>query len=128
MTRKSGVIASLALALSTPAFAAEEPVPAPGKVALPFVVKIPMRDKVKLNATLYRSRGASTVQPCVFTLTPYIGQSYHDRGMYFATHGYTFLTVDVLGRGNSEGSFRPMIQEAKDAHDAVEWLAKQPYC
>jgi putative CocE/NonD family hydrolase len=48
--------------------------------------------------------------------------------MYFAAHGFPFLTVDVRGRGNSEGSFRPLIQEAKDGYDVVEWLAKQPYC
>jgi putative CocE/NonD family hydrolase len=64
----------------------------------------------------------------VFTLTPYISQSYHDRGMYFAGHGYVFATVDVRGRGNSEGEFTPLLQEAKDGHDVVEWLGTQPYC
>jgi uncharacterized protein len=34
----------------------------------------------------------------------------------------------VRGRGNSEGEFRPLIQEAKDGYDVVEWLAHQPYC
>jgi putative CocE/NonD family hydrolase len=48
--------------------------------------------------------------------------------MYFAAHGYPFLTVDVRGRGNSQGEFRPLIQEAHDGYDVVEWLAKQPYC
>jgi predicted acyl esterase len=43
----------------------------------------------------------------VFTLTPYISQTYHERGMYFAAHGYVLLTVDVRGRGNSEGDFTP---------------------
>jgi predicted acyl esterase len=52
---------------------------------------------------------------------------YHNRGMYFASHGYTFLIVDVGGRGNSEGSLRPLIREVKDGYDAVEWLGKQPY-
>jgi uncharacterized protein len=90
-------------------------------------VKIPLRDGVKLNATVY-TPAKKEPAPCIFTLTPYISQSYHDRGMYFASHGYPFLTVDVRGRGNSEGEFQPMIQEAKDGYDVVEWLAKQPYC
>lgn len=90
-------------------------------------VKIPLRDGVKLNATVY-TPAKKEPAPCIFTLTPYISQSYHDRGMYFASHGYPFLTVDVRGRGNSEGEFHPMIQEAKDGYDVVEWLAKQPYC
>ena len=98
------------------------------KVEWQWGVKIPLRDGVRLNATLYKPAVLKEPRPCLFTLTPYIGQSYHDRGMYFAAHGYPFLTVDVRGRGNSEGSFRPLIQEAKDGYDVVEWLAKQPYC
>jgi putative CocE/NonD family hydrolase len=90
--------------------------------------KIPMRDGVKLNATVYRPLDQKDPLPCVFTLTPYISQSYHDRGMYFAAHGYVFLTIDVRGRGNSEGEFMPLLQEAKDGHDIVEWLGTQPYC
>jgi len=91
-------------------------------------VRIPMRDGVHLNATVYTPRNQPAPAPCIFTLTPYISQSYHDRGMYFAAHGLPFLTVDVRGRGNSEGEFRPFLQEAKDGYDVVEWLARQPYC
>ena len=90
--------------------------------------KIPLRDGVQLSATMYTPRDQKGPAPCIFTLTPYIAQSYHDRGMYFAAHGYPFLTVDVRGRGNSEGTFRPLIQEAQDGYDVVEWLARQPYC
>src|SRR5581483_8626385 len=98
------------------------------KVDLTWAVKIPLRDGVKLDATVYRPKGSSKPAPCVFTLTPYIAQNYNDRGIYFAARGYPFLTIDVRGRGNSEGEFRPMIQEARDGYDVVEWLAKQPYC
>jgi len=91
-------------------------------------VKIPLRDGIKLNATLYRPLDQKDPLPCVFTLTPYISQTYHERGMYFAAHGYVYLTIDVRGRGNSEGEFTPLLQEAKDGHDIVEWLATQPYC
>ena len=87
-----------------------------------------MRDGVHLNATVYTPKDQKAPAPCIFTLTPYIAQSYHDRGVYFAAHGLPFLTVDVRGRGNSEGEFRPFIQEAQDGYDIVEWLAQQPYC
>ncbi len=123
------IIASL---LSATAAEAADPPPQskadPEKVEFRWGLKIPLRDGVNLAATLYRPREMAAAPPCVFTLTPYIGQSYHDRGMYFASHGYSFLTVDVRGRGNSEGSFDPLLQEAKDGHDVVEWLAKQPFC
>src|ERR1044072_8745445 len=105
---------------------------APGKiepeVALTWGVKIPLRDSVKLNATLYKPKGMTTPLPAIFTLTPYIGDSYHSRANYFAKHGYVFALVDVRGRGSSEGTFNPMAQEAKDGYDVVEWLAKQSYC
>lgn len=91
-------------------------------------VQVPLRDGVRLNATVYKPRVQDAPLPCVFTLTPYISQSYHERGMYFAANGYVFLTVDVRGRGNSEGRFTPLLQEAKDGRDVVEWLAKQSYC
>jgi hypothetical protein len=91
-------------------------------------VKIPLRDGVELAATVYRPEKQQAPLPCVFTLTPYISSTYHDRGMYFASHGYVFLTVDVRGRGNSGGSFTPLLQEANDGPQIVEWLARQPYC
>jgi uncharacterized protein len=98
------------------------------QVDLHWGVKIALRDGVQLQATLYTPRGQAKPSPCIFTLTPYIAQSYHDRGMYFAAHGYPFLTIDVRGRGNSQGQFRPFLQEARDGYDIVEWLAQQPYC
>jgi putative CocE/NonD family hydrolase len=117
------------LALVTALASAADTAKPPGDpVQFQWGVKIPMRDGVRLNATLYRPLEQKEPVPCVFTLTPYISQSYHDRGMYFAAHGYVFATVDVRGRGNSEGEFTPLLQEAKDGHDIVEWLGTQPYC
>ena len=66
--------------------------------------------------------------PVIFTLTPYISDSYHPRGTYFAKHGYVYAIVDVRGRGSSEGVFDPFMQEAKDGYDIVEWLATQKFC
>ena len=87
-----------------------------------------LRDGVELQATLYRPQGQREGLPCILSLTPYIAQIYHDRGMYFAAHGYVFASVDVRGRGNSGGEFTPLLQEANDGYDVIEWLAKQSYC
>lgn len=121
-----GAVAGLLVALAGVAQAGA--VESPGKVSWHWDVKIPLRDGTRLSATTYLPADQAKPRPCIFTLTPYIAQSYHDRGMYFAAHGYPFLTVDVRGRGNSEGEFQPLIQEAKDGYDVVEWLAQQPYC
>jgi hypothetical protein len=90
-----------------------------------------MRDKVELNATLYLPRSgeeAARKTPVIFTLTPYISDTYHARAAYFASHGYAFALVDVRGRGNSSGEFEPFANEARDGHDVVEWLAQQAFC
>ena len=122
------MLASLALSALPAGTVRSESLVDAAKVQWQWDVKIPLRDGVRLSGTLYRPAHQSESRPCVFTLTPYIAQTYHDRGIFFAAHGYPFLTVDVRGRGNSEGSFRPFIQEANDGYDVVEWLAKQPYC
>ncbi len=99
------------------------------RVSFAWGVKIPMRDGITLNATVYRPKEQKEPGSCVFTLTPYISQNYHGRGMYFAARGYPFLTVDVRGRGNSEGGFKTTHKtDAQDGYDIVEWLARQPYC
>lgn len=98
------------------------------EVQFQWAMTIPLRDGVELSGTLYRPRGQVDALPCVFTLTPYIAASYHERGMYFAANGYVFASIDTRGRGNSGGEFTPLLQEAQDGHDVVQWLAKQPYC
>ncbi len=132
---------SFSVALISALFAtnivAQSPTPAPSPSHPPsdyelrWGVKIPMRDKVELNATLYlpkTSDGSSPKTPVIFTLTPYISDTYHARAAYFASHGYVFALVDVRGRGNSGGEFEPFANEPRDGHDVVEWLAKQPFC
>lgn len=97
-------------------------------VELRWGVRVPMRDGIRLNATVYLPRNQVAPAPLIVTLTPYISDRYHKRGVYFASHGLPFAIVDVRGRGNSEGVFRPYIQEGADGYDIVEWGAQQSYC
>ena len=122
------LLAGLALAGIAPMATLADEKPAPAEVQFEWGVKIPMRDGVELGATLYRPLAQKEPVPCVFTLTPYIAASYHERAMHFAAHGYVFATVDVRGRGNSGGEFTPFQNDARDGHDIVQWFARQPYC
>ena len=97
-------------------------------VDMTWGVKIPVRDGVRLNATIYQPHDQKEPLPVIFTFTPYVGDSYADRAVYFATHGYVYALVDVRGRGDSGGEFWPFENEGRDGHDVTEWLAKQPYC
>src|SRR5207248_3178372 len=60
----------------------------PADYALRWGVQIPMRDKAELNATLYLPKAKQPSSPLrtpvIFTLTPYISDSYHARAAYFA--------------------------------------------
>jgi uncharacterized protein len=100
----------------------------PNEVRLQWGLRIPLRDGVHLSATLYVPDIEAAPLPVIFILTPYVGQLFHQWAVYFASHGYPFLTVDVRGRGNSDGHFRPLIDEAENGFDVAEWLAAQPFC
>jgi uncharacterized protein len=102
--------------------------PSPQDVSVDWAVSIALRDGVHLNAAVYVPRRQAVAHPAIFLMTPYVAQTYHDFAMYFAANGYTFVVVDVRGRGNSEGVFRPFVQEAQDGCDVVRWLTAQPYC
>ena len=97
-------------------------------VRVQFGVKVPMRDGIHLNANLYMRGLPGKAGACVLIMTPYTADHFHDRCMRFAELGMTSIVADVRGRGDSEGVFRPFIQEARDGYDAVEWLAHQSYC
>jgi putative CocE/NonD family hydrolase len=126
---KTAVGLALALLLGARAICAQQkPAADEPNVDMQWAVKIPARDGVKLNATVFTPHGQRQPLPVIFTFTPYIGDSYTDRAMYFARHGYVYALVDVRGRGNSGGEFEPFVNEGRDGYDVVEWLAKQPYC
>lgn len=121
MMRWLALLALGTATLSSPAAAQER------EVSIEWGVKIPLRDGVKLNATIYRPRDATGPLPVVFTLTPYIGDTYHPFAMAMARDGFAFAAVDVRGRGNSEGVFEPFVNEGRDGHDVVEWFGTQPW-
>lgn len=97
-------------------------------VQLQWGVKIPMRDGVRLNATLYLPKDRPEPRPAIFCLTPYTATREHPEAVYLAERGYAYLAIDVRGRGNSEGEFEPFFNDPADGHDVVEWIASQPYC
>jgi len=90
--------------------------------------KIPMRDGVRLSGTVYRPAEQNGPLPVIVTFTPYIAAHAAKQGNYFAQNGYVFAAVDDRGRGNSEGVFVPGEVEGKDGYDAIEFLARQPWC
>jgi putative CocE/NonD family hydrolase len=97
-------------------------------VSVIWDLRIPMRDGVHLSGTVYRAADQKEPLPVIVTMTPYIAAHAAKQGNYFAQNGYVFVAVDDRGRGNSEGVFVPGEVEGKDGYDAVEFLARQPWC
>jgi uncharacterized protein len=127
-TSSSLRLLGLALLLTPAILPAQTEPPVPPEIDMQWGAKIALRDGVQLNATIIRPHGQKDPLPAIFTLTPYVADSYLDRAVYFAQHGYVYALVDVRGRGNSAGAFEPFANEPQDGHDVVEWLAKQPWC
>ena len=98
------------------------------QVRIDWDVQIPMRDGALLNASVYLPSNLSQPVHCCVAITPYTSDTQHPVWMALAKSGVPFVAVDCRGRGNSEGEFRPYIQEAQDGYDVVEWLAVQPFC
>jgi len=74
-----------------------------------------MPDGTRLAARIWLPVDATADPvPGILELLPYRkndGTALRDarNAPYFAGHGYVFLTVDVRGRGNSEGEFTPLV-------------------
>lgn len=129
---KTRAIACAAMVTLAPAAARPQAPGTPAKdqaqdVEFVWDLRIPMRDGVKLSGLLLRPLGAKAPLPVLLHLTPYTTNAYIQHGLYLASRGFAFVSVDVRGRGNSEGTFEPMANDGRDGHDAVEWLARQPW-
>ncbi|RLA02524.1 MAG: hypothetical protein DRQ47_06710, partial [Gammaproteobacteria bacterium] len=90
--------------------------------------KIAMRDGIHLNALIYRPETDSPI-PAVLAITPYGADSGHSKGIEYAKRGYAYVSVDVRGKGNSQGSYEHYgSHEGEDGYDVVEWIAAQDWC
>src|SRR3989304_3274679 len=93
-------------------------------------IRIPLRDGVKLGATLFRP-DQDGKYPALLMRTPYSKDDYissSDFPLKAAKAGYLVVVVDVRGRYTSEGNFKAYHQEKEDGYDVIEWVAQSSYC
>ncbi|HET7119739.1 MAG TPA: CocE/NonD family hydrolase [Solirubrobacterales bacterium] len=94
-------------------------------------LRVPMRDGVELALDLVKPVVDEPL-PVVLYRTPYDKTIARDLGAEFfddlAQRGYVAAFNDCRGRFNSDGDFFPYMNEAKDGHDVVEWIAAQEWC
>jgi hypothetical protein len=89
-------------------------------------VKVPMRDGMRLATDIYRPKGVEKA-PTILVRTPYKKEMSELQGRYYARRGFAFAIQDCRGRFSSEGIWEPFVNEGRDGHDTIEWLAKQPW-
>jgi putative CocE/NonD family hydrolase len=111
-----------------------------------FEYRIPMRDGVKLFASVYIPKDVfsdNRTYPMVLQRTPYnvrpYGSDQYRENLgpseYFAREKFIFVYADVRGRFMSEGDYSPIrphnsmkkgkdTDESTDTYDTVDWLVK----
>jgi hypothetical protein len=99
---------------------------------------IPMKDGVRLAATLYMPDGAKVDEkfPALLEYLPYrkddgTAAGNYPKHAYFARRGYVSVRVDIRGFGASEGvppEREYSEQEQVDGEQVIAWLARQPWC
>jgi predicted acyl esterase len=110
-------------------------------------VKIPMRDGTLLYADIFRPDGGAERFPAIMNIgvyqkdkvwippadleekaNPYLNWETVNP-QWWCPRGYGCARVDSRGTGKSPGRSDPSsYQEALDFYDAIEWIAKQPWC
>lgn len=98
------------------------------RVTMQFNVRVPMRDGVTLSADIYRPDTTGRF-PVIVVRTPYDNGLAASvvTGKRWAARGFVYLIQDVRGRGDSDGEFYPLVTEAADGYDTIQWAAVQPW-
>ena len=99
------------------------------RVAVDKDVPFQTRDGVTLRADVYRPDAEGRF-PVLLSRLPYDKNGRQRPGEidYFVERGYVLIYQDTRGRFASEGDeYYPLIWEAQDGYDAVEWAAALPW-
>ncbi|HIE04573.1 MAG TPA: CocE/NonD family hydrolase [Candidatus Latescibacteria bacterium] len=89
--------------------------------------RVPMPDGVNLAADVYLPDGPGPF-PVLLTRTPYHRRTLAARARTFTDWGYAYVVQDVRGKYDSEGSFRPLLDEVEDGRATLDWIAEQSWC
>ncbi len=91
---------------------------------------VEMRDGTLLATDVYLPSSGNDSWPVLLIRTPY-GRSENEELFDFA-EDYALVIQDVRGRYDSEGDYRPFIDDGwgdkQDGHDTVAWILEQPWC
>lgn len=94
-----------------------------------YDLKVPTHDGLKLSADVFLPKGGGSF-PVLFLRTPYesLLQMHIEWAVWWAKRGYAVVIQDDRGRFESEGVFYAYRDDGPDGHDALAWIAEQPWC
>jgi len=96
-------------------------------VAKRDVVMLPMRDGIKLATDVYLPEGEGP-WPTILIRDPYNAFDVVDPiNRILTRYGYAVVHQDVRGRLRSEGEWMPVVHEAQDGKDTLDWVLQQPF-
>ena len=98
-------------------------------------VAVPTRDGTRLDARLFTPVQAPNTPPtpCVLMTDGYgrasaTGAALEPPLFDIASRGYAVLHVSLRGSGKTGGTNDIYSHYGQDGYDAIEWMAKQPWC
>ena len=89
--------------------------------------KVPAFDGINLATDVYLPDGPGQF-PCVITRTPYSRAGLRGTARQFTERGYAYTIQDCRGKYDSDGIFTPLVDEARDGHATIDWVANQKWC
>ena len=95
------------------------------------MVRVPMRDGVRLATDVYRPKDTDGPLPTVFWRTPYnfneLSESRLEMISGALANGYAFVIQNERGKYFSEGEWEILGFPRTDGYDALTWIAEQPW-
>jgi uncharacterized protein len=88
--------------------------------------RVKVRDGTEMALDVLVPKGTGPF-PTVVLRTPYGRSRAVLGGTRLIEHGYATVFVDLRGRGDSGGIWRPFVKDIDDAYDVIEWIAGQPW-
>ncbi len=94
-----------------------------------YNVAVRMSDGVELSTDVYRPAGERPVA-AILMRTPYNNGGeprVRERARAVVDAGLAYVQQDVRGRHDSGGQWVPFVNEGRDGHETIEWIARQPW-
>ena len=89
--------------------------------------KVPASDGCRLATDVWLPDGPGPF-PVLLTRTPYHRAGALGKARAYTAWGYAYVIQDTRGKYDSEGTFRPLHDEAGDGSATLDWIADQPWC